>query len=135
MDQFSQLAGSLLGGQNQPASPLLKAVTEMMSQSGSGGGFAGIIEAFQQKGLGGIVASWISTGENQPITPAQIQQGLGNQTLQQLATKAGISPDQAKSYLSELLPQLVDKLTPGGKVPEGGELDAVLTMLKSKLGS
>jgi len=66
------------------------------------------------------VNSWVSTGQNLPITPAQIKQGLGSDFLSQLAGKAGVSPDAASTQLSGLLPDLIDKLTPNGKMKQEG---------------
>lgn len=80
------------------------------------GGVKGIADQFQQKGLGPTVQSWIGTGENQPISPAQIHQALGSDTVQQLAGKLGIPPDQMASKLADFLPKAVDKLTPDGTV-------------------
>ena len=97
------------------------------------GGLAGLAEKFQNGGLGGVVQSWISTDQNQPISADQIQQVLGSDTLQQLATKAGIDPSQAASSLSQLLPQLVDHLTPNGHIPEGNLLEQGLGLLRGRL--
>ena len=99
------------------------------------GGVQGLTALFQQKGLGKIVASWTSTGPNQAISADQIQQALGSDTITALAQKAGISPDQARQSLAQLLPSLVDKLTPNGQIPQGQDIaQAGLTALKSILG-
>ena len=132
-EQFTQIAGSLFGDKQD--SPVLKFVVQMLSQgSGPGGGLGNLIQNFQQNGLGDIVNSWVSTGENRSISPEQIQQGLGSDTLQRLAAQAGLSPQSAGSQLANLLPNLVDKLTPGGEIPEGGALEQVLGVLRSKFG-
>ncbi len=81
------------------------------------GGLAGLVQAFQQQGLGGVIQSWISTGPNQPITAEQIQQVLGNEKLQAFATQHGIDTAQVSTQLAQLLPMVVDKLTPHGTVP------------------
>ena len=122
-----QALNKVMGGSSNP---LAGAVMQMIQNQP--GGLQGLIQCFHQNGLGGIVSSWISTGQNQAISPDQVQQVLGNNTLQQVAEKAGISPDQAKSSLAEILPTLVDKLTPNGQVPEHSSL---LEMGKSILGS
>ena len=87
------------------------------------GGFAGLVEMFKSKGLGDDVSSWISTGENQPVSGDQLANALGSDTIQGIAQKFGISGTDASSALSELLPQLIDKLTPEGTVPESGLLE------------
>jgi uncharacterized protein YidB (DUF937 family) len=86
------------------------------------GGVSGLIQCFHEKGLGGVFESWVSTGQNLPISADQIQGVLGNEQVQQLAAKLGVSPEQASSKIAEVLPGMVDKLTPDGKIPEGGEL-------------
>lgn len=95
------------------------AITHMMQSlnSGQGGGIAGILKAFEDNGLGHIVQSWIGTGQNLPVSAAQIQQALGSTHVKDLAAKLGIDPAQAAAKLSAILPGLVDHLTPGGKLP------------------
>jgi uncharacterized protein YidB (DUF937 family) len=80
------------------------------------GGVQGIIGQLEQQGLGGTVRSWVGTGANQPITPDQIHQAFGSDTVKQLAAKVGLTPEELAAKLSAVLPQAIDKLTPGGKV-------------------
>jgi uncharacterized protein YidB (DUF937 family) len=119
MDQLGQAAGGMMSGQTAQ-NPLLQAIIGVLGQNSSAGGLAGLVQGFQKNGLGDIVNSWVSTGQNLPITPAQIKQGLGSDFLSQLAGKAGVSPDAASAQLSSLLPDVVDKLTPNGKIEAGG---------------
>ena len=98
------------------------------------GGISGLIQQFHSNGLGGIVSSWISTGQNLPISAEQIHQVLGSQFVQNFAAKAGISPDTASSSLSQLLPSLVDKLTPNGQVPEHSDLMSMGSDLLKSFG-
>ena len=130
MDQLGQAVGGMLGG-NSGQNPLMQALTGLLGQNSSVGGLAGLIQTFQKNGLGEIVNSWVSTGKNLPVTPQQIQQGLGGDLLKQLATKAGISTEAAGTQLAGLLPDLVDKLTPTGKIEAGG-LDQLLKMFQGK---
>lgn len=83
------------------------------------GGLGGIVREFETKGFGDTVKSWVSTGPNMAISPDQIQQVLGSDTLTQLAAKVGISPQDLSTRLSAVLPAVVDKLTPAGVVPPG----------------
>jgi uncharacterized protein YidB (DUF937 family) len=78
------------------------------------GGVQGIVAQLEQQGLGGTVRSWVGTGTNQPISPDQIHQAFGADTVKQLAAKIGISPEDLAAKLSQVLPQAIDKLTPGG---------------------
>ena len=80
------------------------------------GGIQGIVAQLEQQGLGGTVRSWVGTGANQPITPDQIHQGFGPDIVKQLAAKAGMTPEDLAAKLSQILPQAIDKLTPGGVV-------------------
>jgi len=80
------------------------------------GGVQGIITQLEQQGLGGTVRSWVGTGPNQPITADQIHQAFGSDTVKQLAAKVGLSPQDLEAKLSAILPQAIDKLTPGGIV-------------------
>lgn len=81
-----------------------------------------------------MVSSWIGTGENLPISAEQIQSGLGSGLIQQFANAAGLDPHVASSKLAEILPGIVDKLTPDGKLPEsGGLLEQGMNFFKSHM--
>ena len=102
------LMGGLVGGE------MATVVNHLIEQHG---GVQGIVSQLQQQGLGETVQSWIGTGANQPISAAQIQQALGTDRINALAAKFGIDPQQLSEKLSQALPQVIDKLTPNGKVP------------------
>jgi uncharacterized protein YidB (DUF937 family) len=70
----------------------------------------------QSHGLGHIVQSWIGNGSNQPVDASQVEGLVGGDRVDQLATRAGVSHSQARSALSRILPTIVDKLTPQGKL-------------------
>jgi uncharacterized protein YidB (DUF937 family) len=74
------------------------------------------VAQLEAQGLGGTVRSWVATGANQPITPDQIHQALGSDAVKQLAARFGMSPEDLAAKLSKVLPQAIDKLTPGGVV-------------------
>jgi uncharacterized protein YidB (DUF937 family) len=115
---------------SKSSNPLASSVLEMINQHP--GGLAGLIQTFHEKGLGDIVSSWVGTGQNLPISSEQIQQVLSSQQVQNLAAKAGISPETLTSQLSTLLPSLVDKVTPNGSVPtQEGLLQSGMDFLKS----
>ena len=121
MGLFDEIAGKATGlfhTEEGGTSGLMGGVMEMLSNKETGG-LGGLVQSFKDKGLGDIVSSWVGTGENQPISAEQIQQGLGSDVVQQLAAKAGIAPEEISGKLAEVLPGVVDKLTPDGKVPEG----------------
>ena len=128
LDQLkSGLAEKLGGGSN--LSTMLDHAMDLINNPGSGG-LSGLIETFKNKGLGDIVSSWISTGQNLPISAEQIKQALGSEKIQEIAAKAGISNGDVAKHLSELLPQVIDKLTPNGKLPNANSLEEGISMLK-----
>jgi len=133
MGLLDSVVGALAGGQSGGNNALLETVLQLINNPQTGG-LAGLVQSFQQGGLGEIVNSWVSTGANLPISPEQIQRVLGNSSLQGLAAQLGVSPEQASGSLADLLPQVVDQLTPNGQVPQGGDLMAQgLDLLKGKL--
>lgn len=133
MGLLDSVVGALAGGQSGGNNALLETVLQLINNPQTGG-LAGLVQSFRQGGLGEIVNSWVSTGANLPISPEQIQRVLGNSSLQGLAAQLGVSPEQASGSLAELLPQVVDQLTPNGQVPQGGDLMAQgLDLLKGKL--
>jgi uncharacterized protein YidB (DUF937 family) len=100
---------------------------------GDAGGLGGLLGAFQSKGLGDLAASWVGTGQNRSISPDQVASVLGNDTLSQFASKAGIGLDEAGPALAALLPMLVDRTTPKGQVPDATALEGSLGGLLSGL--
>ena len=131
MGMFDQLEGkalnSAMGGSSNP---LVQELLQFINNHP--GGLAGLVQSFHQKGLGDVVNSWVGSGQNQPISPEQVHSALGSDTVQQLAAKAGVSTETASSSLAQLLPMLVDKLTPNGQVPQQGNLmQSGMDMLKS----
>ena len=125
----SQGLASLLGG---GSSPLLTGLLQMVQNQP--GGLQGLVQSFQDKGLAGLVSSWGGTGQNLPISADQIHQVLGSQQVQSLAASAGISPDAAGSAIAQLLPTLVDKLTPNGEVPAHNNMMDIVSGLLQNLG-
>lgn len=101
---------------------LLGGITQLLGQQG---GLNGLVQLFSQAGLGHIVQSWIASGQNLPVSPAQLQQVLGSGVLQGLASKLNLSSDVLSQQLSHSLPMVVDKLTPQGQVPTQDPLAAL----------
>lgn len=108
------LAGMLEGALNSAQGNGAGAAPQMA------GGLGGLTELLRNSGLGDAVESWIGTGANQSVSAEQVGQALDQSGhLQQLADAAGISKDQAAQHLSELLPEIINRLTPNGSLPEG----------------
>jgi uncharacterized protein YidB (DUF937 family) len=117
-----------MGGGDSPVSAVFELVQKYP------GGLAGLVSAFQEKGLGGVAASWVSTGSNLPISASQITSVLGSGQLSDIASKLGVSQGDASGQLARLLPQVVDKLTPRGEVDESAMGEQGMDLLKGLLG-
>lgn len=131
MGMLDSVLGTL-GGQGQTS--MISVVTGLITDQ-NGGGLAGLLRQFQAGGLGHLADSWVGTGKNLPIFAEQIQSVLGPAQIQQMAAKAGISPEMLSGQLANLLPQLVDKATPDGKLPDQDSLQQGLgSLLQGILG-
>ena len=86
------------------------------------GGLQGLVTQLQQGGLGNVVNSWVGSGQNQPVSPGQLGSALGPSIIKMLAQKSGMSEEDITKQLSQVLPGLVDKLTPNGRLPTAAEL-------------
>ena len=129
MGLLDNIVGKVLGGGSGAQSNLVNEVMGLLNNQQTGG-IEGLVQKFSGKGLGDVVNSWVSTGKNLPVSPQQIQQVLGNDTIRQFASKIGIQPDQASARLSDILPKVVDKLTPNGQIPEGDLMSKGMDLLK-----
>jgi uncharacterized protein YidB (DUF937 family) len=113
------------------------AVSILSSKQGSNGpagGLGGLVSAFQNKGLGDVISSWISTGPNPPVTSGQVTDVLGHATVTHFGQQAGIPAGQAGSVLASLLPTLIDHVTPQGQVPQVAALESSLGSLLGAFG-
>jgi uncharacterized protein YidB (DUF937 family) len=126
----NQALGNVLGGSNNP---LASGILQMIQNQP--GGLQGMVQSFHDNGLGGLVSSWISTGPNPPITSDQVHQVLGSDQVKALAAKAGISPDAAGAAIAQILPGLVDKLTPNGSVPDHSNVMEMASSILKNFGS
>lgn len=135
MGLLDMVTGALNGASGKGGgNDMLNVVMQMLSSNGQNGGMAGLVQAFQNKGLGEQMASWIGTGQNLPISPEQIKSVLGDGQLGQIARQLGMNEQQAAGGLAGLLPQVIDKVTPNGQMPQGDDLMAQgLELLKGKL--
>jgi uncharacterized protein YidB (DUF937 family) len=133
---LGQAAGGGPGGGQQAA--LMNAVMALLADNGAGGGGAaaglgGLVGKLQQAGLGDVVNSWISTGQNLPVSAGQLQQALGSDTLGPLAKQLGLGEGDLAGGLAALLPQVVDGLTPDGQLPSSSGAQSDLAGLIGSL--
>jgi uncharacterized protein YidB (DUF937 family) len=130
MGLLDSVLGQVLGGGGAArqggggADLLMQIVAGMLAnrQGGgaAGGGLADLAAQFQRGGLGDVMNSWIGTGQNQPISPDQLGGVLGGDLLSELTQRTGMGQGDLLGQLSQMLPQMVDRATPEGRIPDGG---------------
>ncbi len=121
MDSVKEAVMSKVGSLFSQVASQNPVAAQLLSNLGGGNqanGLSELVTTFQQKGLGGIVNSWVGTGANLPINADQIEQALGQERIQQIAGKFGMDPEALKGQLAQVLPTVVDKLTPNGKIED-----------------
>jgi len=107
------------------ANMLLPAVAGLVA----GGGLKKIIGQFESHGLADVAGSWVGKGENQSVSPDQVTQALGHDAVAQVAAQTGLSHDEAASAISQVLPAVVDHVTPDGTVPDDNHVAGALDTL------
>ena len=135
----SALPGGLGSGGGGLASIAMAVISMLMSQRGSGGsggsggalgsgsgGLGGLLEQLQKGGLGAQTRSWVEPGQNENVSATQVREALGDDAVDEVAARAGVSREEAADGLAGLLPQLVDGLTPEGGVPDNDQLRGML---------
>jgi len=137
MSLFGELAGEAFAALTTPRAgsgpaPATQILTQLIQNHPSGNGLSGLLEQLAAAGLGSEVQSWLGSGANQPVSPAQIQQALGPAHIQQLAQQYGMDPNIVSTAIAHLLPHAVDHLTPNGVAPSpsdnvAGALEGLLT--------
>ena len=134
MGLFDSVAGAvlsnMLGGKSGgDTSSLGKIAMELLNKNG---GISGLLEKFNQSGLGDIAASWVSQGANKPISPDQISSVLGNDMIAEMAAKFGIDASVLTAQIAQYLPEIVNNVTPNGQVDNKSDvlLSTILGMLK-----
>ena len=144
MGLLDGILGSLAGGTNNggAANPLLQLAMQMLANKGGGGtgggalesmgGLNGIINSFQQSGLGHLADSWVGTGENLPVSADQLSNVLGTDKIGEIASQLGMSQTDAAGGLAKILPELINHITPNGQLPGNHSVveDALSMFLK-----
>jgi len=125
LDDVLGMAGMGNAAQSQQHAGALSMILNYIN-SPEVGGIAGLQRTFQEKGLGNIISSWISTGQNLPISADQLQNVLQGGTLQNMAGKSGMDLSQLTSVFSQLMPHAVDQMTPNGQVPDSQALSQMM---------
>lgn len=100
----------------------------------SGGGLGGLLDQFQRAGFGDQARSWVGTGQNLPISPDALDQVFGRGGIAEIARRAGLSEQETSTGLSQILPEVVDRVTPSGQVPADDSLVQSVDDLTRRLG-
>jgi len=129
MGLFDNVAGAVLGKLGGEKGAMAQAAVEMFNQNG---GLSGILDRFKESGLAEQAASWVSKGENLPVTAEQISNVIGSTTIAEMAARFGISAETLSAKIAEHLPTVIDRMTPDGEVnnSSGNLLSTILGMLK-----
>ena len=122
------LASGVLFGGGRAEQPATTGSQPTSNEGGGGllGGLGGLLNKLQQGGLGNETKSWVGSGQNQPVSPGQLGSALGPNIIKTLAQQSGISEDELTKQLSQILPGIVDKLTPNGRLPTVAELSKMM---------
>ena len=131
---LGNVLGGALGGAGQQQNPLVQIALQLLQQNG---GVGGMLDKFRQGGYADQADSWQSTGQNMPISGGALQEVLGSGAIGQIAQQLGLAHGDAAGGLAQMLPQLIDKLTPGGEVPDNHNdmvSQALALLTKSKMG-
>ena len=115
MGLLDGILGGAGGGEGSP----IGAITDLLGSQE--GGLGGLLGAFEKGGLGGVAQSWIASGANLPISAEQIETVLSSGMLADFAAKLGVDPKTAARTLAQVLPQVIDHLTPDGQIPAAGQ--------------
>jgi uncharacterized protein YidB (DUF937 family) len=132
---LGDVLGSVLGGGQAPQQPggqaggglnmglvaaLAPVLMGMLANNSQHGGLGGLLDKFTQAGAGGAAQSWVGAGTNQPVSPDVVTQALGPNVIGDIAARLGVGHGDAAGGIAQVLPELIDKLTPHGQAPQGG---------------
>ena len=121
-----------MGILDQIKGPIIQEVMDLINKQE--GGLSGLVDKLKGSGLGDQVSSWIGTGENKAVDSTQLSSALGGDVVKNIASKLGISQDEAANGVAGALPEVVDKLTPNGKIETDEMLQKGLSALKGLFG-
>jgi uncharacterized protein YidB (DUF937 family) len=123
------LGGLLGGGSGGSGGGGMGALMPVLAGLLASGGLSKIMGGMKASGLSAQADSWVGTGANQSVSGAQVEQAIGKDQIQQIATQLGVSESQAADAVAKALPEVVDKVSPEGKLPPDQDLDAAFDKL------
>ena len=126
MAGIQDILGSVLGGSSGGSADIQKLIQPLLDMIQQNGGLQQVIGQLQSSPIGEQVTSWISPGANEAVSADQVAQAVGPETVDKLAEETGMTPDQVSGSLSQMLPNLVDKLSPGGSIPGADQVNEII---------
>ena len=117
-DEIKNAAGMQSGATPESREQHSSLINSVLQMFGNREGLSDLTRRFENHGLGDIVGSWIGTGANRTVDPNTLQKALGEERIRQIAQRAGLPPELVSQKLASVLPVVVDKLTPHGRIPE-----------------
>jgi len=133
---LGDILGQMMGGGAQSSGGGLGDILGQVlgGAGGQGGGLGGLLRQFENAGLGDQARSWVSPGQNQPLAPDALGRVFGADGLAAIARRAGLSERDTSAGLAQLLPEIIDRATPQGQIPDGDQLASTLQDLMRRLG-
>lgn len=134
LDSLVQTAlQSALGGSSQDQTAnVVKSVVGMLTSNS--GGLNDLVGKLAQSGLADVANSWVGKGENKPISAAQLVEALGQDKVNALAQEAGIPQEKGAEVLSQVIPNVVNEMTPDGEIPEPHQWGALSKIILGGIG-
>jgi uncharacterized protein YidB (DUF937 family) len=127
--------GDAVGVQEGGMGGLLGSLLPMLGGLLAGGGLQKVLTGFQANGLSAQADSWVGTGENKPISGADVRKVVGDEELARIASELGVSEDEAAAAVAQVLPTVVDRVSPGGYLASDSELDSAFGALEQLGGA
>ena len=125
---LDDVLGGLMGGRGGGGSSL-GALMPVLAGVLAGGGLSKVLGGLKANGLSAQADSWVGTGANQPVSGKEMEQAVGPEQIQQIAKQLGISESQAADAVAKALPEVVDKVSPEGRLPADADLDSAFDKL------
>jgi uncharacterized protein YidB (DUF937 family) len=116
--------GTAANGMNVAA--IAAALGPLIAKLVKSGGLSKMVSGAQASGLSAQADSWVGTGANAPVSGQEVRGIVGEDTVSQFAQQAGISDDEAADVLAQVVPHVVNGLTPDGQLPADDDLDALV---------
>jgi uncharacterized protein YidB (DUF937 family) len=118
--------GAQAGGGGMNVAALAAVIGPLLIKLLKGGGLSKMMQGAQASGLSGQADSWVGTGANAQVSPQEIRSVVGEETVRELAQEAGVPEDEAAGALAQIVPQLVNGLTPNGQLPSDDEVEQLV---------